>query len=386
MTHPAITTPERIAEFAWFCDLCGGDTEFLGVVDQTRRSNFEHCKNILLTAEQQGFSNILLPSSYVVGQDPITFAAAVSQLAKRINLLVAIRTGELHPPMLARSLATLDHLLEGRMTVNIINSDLPGWKEDPQLRYDRCAETIQVLKSAWTEDRIEVHGQVYDFDMMAAPSKSYQQNGGPLLYFGGLSDGAKEVCAQYCDVYLLWPDTEENLAFHINDMSKRAAKYGRTLDFGLRVHVIVRETETEALAYTQRLLSKLDDTEGQKLKSRTQDVKSYGVAMQERLREVSDEQGFAEPLLWTGINRARSGCGAAVVGTPSQHVEKFNRYLDMGFRAFVLSGYPLIEECQQFGQLVLPHLPNVTLSQYHHRTPSSTPVTPLTTGVILAGQ
>jgi alkanesulfonate monooxygenase len=381
-----IRTEDRVAEFSWFCDLCGGDTAYLGVVDQERRSNFAHCKDILLTAEKNGFSNILLPTSYVVGQDPIAFASAISQHAQRMNLLVAIRTGELHPPMLARSIATLDHLLEGRLTVNIINSDLPGQKEDPQLRYDRCAETIQVLKQSWNEDRVQVHGNVYNLDMISAPSKAYQQNGGPLLYFGGLSDGAKEVCAEHCDVYLIWPDTEANLAFHLNDMQERAAKYGRKIDFGLRIHVIVRETEEEALEYTQTLMSKLDDAEGQKLKDRTQDVKSYGVAMQEALRAGSDENGFAEPHLWTGINRARSGCGAALVGTPEQLIAKFQRYMDMGFRAFVLSGYPLIDECNKFGELVLPHLPNVTLSKVQERTPTETPVTPLTTGMIVAGQ
>lgn len=381
-----IRTQEKVAEFAWFCDLCGGDTEYLGVVDQERRSNFAHCKDIVLKAEEMGFSNILLPNSYVVGQDPISFASAISQHAKRINLLVAIRTGELHPPMLARSLATLDHLLEGRMTINIINSDLPGLKEDPNLRYKRCAETIQVLKQSWTQDRIQVNGEVYQLDMISAPSKSYQQHGGPLLYFGGLSDGAKEVCAEHCDVYLIWPDTEGNLAFHLNDMQERAAKYGRTIDFGLRIHVIVRPTEAEAKAYAKHLMSKLDDAEGQKLKNRTQDVKSYGVAMQEALRAGADNEGYAEPLLWTGINRARSGCGAALVGNPEQIIEKLQRYMDMGFRAFVLSGYPLIEECDYFGKLVLPHLPNVKLSENYGRTPQEIPVTPLTTGLVMTGQ
>jgi alkanesulfonate monooxygenase len=381
-----IKTTERVAEFAWFCDLCGGDTEYLGVVDQARRSNFQHCKDILLTAEAAGFSNILLPNSYVVGQDPIAFAAAISQHAQRINLLVALRTGELHPPMLARALATLDHLLEGRMTVNIINSDLPGLKEDPQLRYDRCAETIQVLRQSWTEERIQIQGKVYHFDLISAPSKPYQQNGGPLLYFGGLSDGAKEVCAEHCDVYLIWPDTESNLAFHLEDMQQRAARYGRTIDFGLRIHVIVRETEEEARNYTHRLMSKLEDAEGQKLKNRTQDGQSYGVAMQESLRAGADEEGYAEPNLWTGINRARSGCGAALVGTPEQIIAKIQRYMDMGFRAFVFSGYPLIEECKKFGALVLPHLPNVKLSEHYGRTPKATPVTPLTTAPIIAGQ
>ena len=131
----------------------------------SRRSNFAHCSDIITTADKLGFKNILLPTSYVVGQEVLPFAAAMAPKTKNINMLAAIRTGEIHPPMLARHLATLDHILEGRLTVNIINSDLPGLKEDHELRYKRCEEVIQILKQAWTQDRIEHQGEVYQFSM-----------------------------------------------------------------------------------------------------------------------------------------------------------------------------------------------------------------------------
>lgn len=382
LTSVPVRTPQRVVEVSWFDDLCSGDTAYLGVLDGKRRSNYEHCRKILLTAEKMGYRNILLPSSYIVGQDPLLFAAALAPQTSKINLLVAIRCGEVHPPMLARAISTLDHLLEGRLTINIINSELPGVKEDGALRYQRCAETIEVLKQAWTGDRIQWNGELYQFDLPADPARPYQQNGGPLLYFGGIADGAREVCARYCDVFLMWPETEESLYATMQDVSSRAARHGRTIDFGLRVHVIVRETEAEARAYTKKIMSKLDAAQGLTLKHRAQDAKSLGVVRQDVLREQSDADGFVEPLLWTGIGRARSGCGAALVGDPDQIVAQLNRYMDMGIRSFILSGYPLLDECKLFAKYVLPRLPNVSLPRHQGRTPSATPVTPLTTAVL----
>lgn len=379
-------TEKRVCEVAWFDDLCGGDTAFLGTIDPERRSNYAHCGDIIKTADRMGFQNILLPTSYVVGQEVIPFASAMAPQVDNISMLAAIRTGEIHPPMLARHLATLDHILEGRLTVNIINSDLPGLKEDHEFRYKRCEEVIEILKQAWTQDRIEFEGEVYGkISMNADPVKPYQQNGGPMLYFGGISPGSKEVCAKYCDVFLMWPEPEENIYATMQDLSDRAARHGRTIDFGLRVHVIVRETEEEARAYTKTLMSKFDAEVGAHLKNRTQDAQSAGVLRQDELRKQADPDDFIEPMLWTGIGRARSGCGGALVGTPDQIIQKLNRYMDMGIRAFILSGYPLIEECELFGKHVLPHLPNVKLSVEQGRTPTQTPVTPLTTGNLRVG-
>lgn len=375
-----VRTEKRVCEIAWFDDLCGGDTAFLGNVDPERRSNYAHCADIMKTADRMGFNNILLPTSYITGQEVLPFAGAMAPQTKNINMLTALRTGEIHPPMLARHISTLDHMLEGRLTINIINSNLPGLQEDSELRYKRCEEVIEILKQAWTQDEIDFNGEIYQYKMPAHPVKPYQQNGGPLLYFGGISPGSKEVCAKHCDVFLMWPETEDRIYATMQDMSARAAAHGRKIDFGLRVHVIVRETEEEARQYTKTLMSKFDAEMGQKLKHRAQDSKSAGVLRQDELREQADPDDFIEPMLWTGIGRARSGCGAALVGTPDQIIEKLNRYMDMGVRAFILSGYPLVEECEWFGKLVLPRMPTVQLSVEQGRTPSSTPVTPLTTG------
>ncbi|MGF7213949.1 alkanesulfonate monooxygenase [Spirosoma lacussanchae] len=364
-----IRTADRICEVAWFSDLCGEDTEFLSVRDPAR-ATFAHCRDIALAAERLGFSNLLLPTSYMPGQEVVPFAAGVAPDLQRINLLTAIRCGEMHPPMLARTLASLDHMLNGRLTINIINSDLPGYQEDAELRYQRCAETIQILRQAWTADRIEHDGPVYGkLSLSTDPIRPHQQNGGPLLYFGGTSDGAREVCAQYCDVFLMWPEKEESLYANMQDVSQRAARYGRQVDFGLRVHVIVRETEAEARAWSRHIMSKFDPVRGAAMKNASQSSWSLGVRRQNELRTEADAEGFVEPLLWTDIGKARSGAGGALVGSAEQIIDKLNRYMDMGMRAFILSGYPLLDEADYVARLVLPYLPNATLSRLQGRLP-----------------
>jgi alkanesulfonate monooxygenase len=280
--------------------------------------------------------------------------------------------------MLARAIASLDHMLQGRLTINIISSDMPGTKLDSPQRYQRSREVIQILKQAWTQDRIEFQGDFYEFDLPTEAVKPYQQNGGPLLYFGGISDDARALCAECCDVFLMWPETEDRLAETMRDMSKRAAGYGRSIDFGLRIHMIVRETEAEARKAAQRLVSRLDDDVGRQIKHRSQDASSAGVLRQDALRDSADEEGFIEPLVWSGIGRARSGCGSAIVGDPDQVCAKLQRYIDMGMRAFIFSGYPHKDECELFAKHVLPRLKTCCLARQQRRLVPH-PVTPLTT-------
>jgi alkanesulfonate monooxygenase len=369
------------AEVAWFAPICSDDYEFLGVPENHLKSSFDHTSNILLNADKLGYRNILCPSSYQVGQDSLTFAAAVAPQTQNINLLVAVRCGEIHPPMLARTIATLDHILQGRLTVNIISSDMPGETLDSKSRYQRSREVIEILKQAWTQDHIDFEGEFYKLHLSTTdPVKPYQQNGGPLLYFGGYSPDGKDLCAEHCDVYLMWPDTEENLQGHMADLTERSARYGRKLDYGLRVHMIVRETEAEARAAAERLVSKLDDVFGAEIRNRAQDAKTLGVALQAEARERADSEGYVEPHLWTGIGRARSGCGAALVGDPDQILAKIRRYMDMGIRAFIFSGYPHLDECKLFAEYVLPHLETVSLPQALGRIPAEAPLTPLAAG------
>ncbi len=379
ITTVPINTIQRVAEISWFNDIIGGDTAYLGVLDNERRSSFEHCKDITLKADSLGYNKILLPTAYTVGQEVLTFASGVAPFVKDINLITAIRTGEYHPPMLARSLAGLDHMLKGKLTINIINSDLPGLREDPELRYLRCAENIEILKQAWTQDEIDFQGELYKFKMKADPVKPYQQNGGPMLYFGGTSEGAREVCAKYCDTFLMWPETEEAMYETMQDMSRRAAKYGRKLDFGLRTHVIVRETEDLAKAQAKVLLSHFNEQRAAEIRARGEDSRSYGVLRQDEMRKHADAEGFIEPHLWTTFGKVFSGCGGGLVGDPDQILNKLNRYMDMGIRSFIFSGFPLIEESEIFAQHILNKLPRVSLSELHGRIPQQTPITPLTT-------
>ena len=368
-------------EISWFAPLCNGDDDFLGNRNPNYKSNWYNTKNIVEAADKLGYKNILCPSSYQVGQDTLTFIAGMAPLTKKINFLAAIRCGEIHPPMLARTIATLDHMLEGRLTLNIISSNLPGTELDSTERYLRSKEVIEILKQCWTKNRLGFNGKYYQFNLPTQPVKVYQQNGGPLLYFGGYSEAGMELCAEHCDVYLMWPDTENKLVELMKNISKKAKKYNRTVQFGLRVHVIVRETEEEARSYADNLISKLDLSLGENIRNRSQDAKSLGVARQTELREKSDEKFFVEPNLWTGIGLARSGCGAAIVGNPDQVITKINKYQKMGIRSFIFSGYPHLQECKIFAKLVLPKINTVTLAEAFGRVPKSTPESPLGNGL-----
>ena len=342
-------------EVSWFSALCDDDYEFLGVPDPRLRSSWEHCRDIVLQAEAGGFDNILLPSGYELGIDTTAFAAAIAPHLKRMRLLVAVRIGEMWPPQLARQLATLDQILGGRLTVNIISSDMPGEQMPSGPRYGRTVEGMQILRTLLDGRPLDHEGE--HWKLRVAPPRIATVSGrAPLFYFGGLSEDAREAAARGCDVFLMWPDRREVVAGVIADMTARAARHGRTLKFGYRAHVVVRATEAEARAAAERLLSRLDPDEGAAIRARSLDSASVGVAAQAALRESAGEDGYAEPFLWTGIGRARSGCGAAIVGDPDQVLAKINDYRDMGIEAFILSGYPHAAEADLFARHVLPRL------------------------------
>ena len=381
MTVVPVTSADIDAlEVSWFSALCSDDYAYLGVPDGALRSSWQHCSDIVKEAERQGFGNILCPSSYQVGQDTLSFVAGCAPITDRINMLAAVRCGEMQPIMLARTIATLDHMLQGRLTVNIISSDFPGEKADSSFRYQRSREVVEILKQAWTQDEINYHGQVYDFaNLSTAPAQPYQ-TGGPLLYFGGYSPAALDLCGQHCDVYLMWPEPKATIAERMQAANEQAQRYGRTLDYGLRVHMIVRDTEAEAREYAEHLVSKLDDEYGRVIRDRAQDSISLGVGHQARARELADQFGYIEPHLWTGVGRARSGCGAALVGSTDQVMSEIEAYQKMGIRAFIFSGYPHLDECQSFGQRVLPQLKTCSLPVAYGRVPGQTPLTPLGAG------
>ncbi len=342
-------------EISWFGALCDDDYEQLGVVQPALRSSWEHCSSIVRATEDAGFDNILLPSGYDLGIDTVSFASSIAPLTSRMKLLVAVRCGEVWVPQLARQLATLNQTLNGRLNINIISSEMPGESLNGPARYRRTTETMKALRTLMNGERLDVDGEFLKLHL-DAPRICTETAPGPPFYFGGLSDEARETAAQDADVYLMWPDTEDEIAATMADVSQRATNYGRTMKFGYRVHVVVRDTEREAYAAAAHLISAVDSETGDAIRARSLDSTSIGVRRQAELREAAGTDGFIEDNLWTGIGKARSGCGAAIVGTPTQVAEKIRRYHAMGIEAFILSGYPHLNEAQRFASTVLPLL------------------------------
>lgn len=309
----------------------------------------------MLQAETGGFDNILLPSGYALGIDTTAFAAGIAPLLRRIALLMAVRVGESWPPQLARQIATIDQMLGGRLRVNIISSEMPGETLGSAPRYARTVEAMHILRTLLNGQPLDHDGEFWK--LKVDPPRLRTVSGKvPLLYFGGLSPDARDAAAKGADVFLMWPDRQEAVAAIIADMTARAAAYGRTLKFGYRAHVVVRETEAEARTAADRLLSKLDAAEGAAIRAKSLDSQSAGVAAQAALRENAGDDGYAEANLWTGIGRARSGCGAAIVGDPDQVLAKLDAYRAMGIEAFILSGYPHAAEADLFARHVLPKI------------------------------
>ena len=342
-------------EIGWFAALCDDDYEFLGVPDPALAASWEHCRDIVMQADSGGFDNVLLPSGYALGIDTTAFAAAIATLVKRIQLLLAVRIGETWPPQLARQIATIDRMLGGRLTINIISSDMPGEVLPSVPRYRRTIEGMQILKTLLNGEPLDFDGEFWKLKL-DPPRIGMVSGKAPPFYFGGLSPDAREAAARGCDVFLMWPDKAEVVEAIIADMRERAVRHGRSLRFGYRAHVIVRDTEQEARTAAERLLSKLDASLGAAIRAKSLDTNSAGVAAQSALREGAADDGYAEANLWTGVGRARSGCGAAIVGDPDQVLAKLESYRAMGIESFILSGYPHAAEADLFARHVLPRL------------------------------
>lgn len=346
-------TNARGFDVAWFGALCDDDAEYLGVAAPDLLSSWQHCSDLVGVVDRLAFDSVLLPSGYELGIDTVSFAAAMAPSLANLAPLVAVRCGEVWVPTLARQLATIDEILGGRLRINIISSDLPGQSIDSEPRYARTLAEMHALRSLMSGQAADVPGA----SSPVQPSRILRNRAAaPPLYFGGLSEAAREVAAEAADVYLMWPDTVDGAASIVADMRMRAAKHGRELRFGYRTHIVVRETEDEARQAASLLVSRLDPEEGAAIRSRSLDAASFGVGQQQDLRSRADDEGYVSRHLWTGIGRARSGCGAAIVGDPQQVADELRAYAEIGMDTFILSGYPHRQEAERFAELVLPLL------------------------------
>jgi len=347
---------EMTIDFGWFLPTMG-DAEVIG--PPTREATADYLVEVARAAEDAGFSFALVPVGTTC-HDAWLSSSIVAGRTEKLKFLVAMRPGFVAPTVAAKMSNTFDQLTQGRVLINVVTGGFPaelaadGDFTDHDERYARTQEFMQVVRKAWAEPRRWDHeGKYYRVEGGNVFPKPYQQPY-PPLYFGGASEAAKVVGAEVTDVYLLWGEPLPMVRERIADMRERASAVGRSLRFGLRIHVVVRETEDEAKEAAEALIAQIPESFQGMMEKHHSGGDSEGEKRQRELVAANDDQWLA-PNLWAGIGKARLGVGTALVGSGENVARRLQEYVDEGIDTFILSGYPHREEAQRFGTYVMPH-------------------------------
>jgi alkanesulfonate monooxygenase len=348
-----------------------GDSRYLGTALGARTTSHDYFKQVAIAADSLGYEGVLLPTGRSC-EDSWVVAASLIPVTQRLKFLIALRPGLVQPSQSARMAATFDRMSNGRLLVNLVTGgDGPELEGDGLFlshaqRYEQSTEFLtiwrELLARSHAEDSVDFEGRhlsVKGGKVLYPPvNKPY-----PPVFFGGSSEEAHELAAQQLDTYLTWGEPPEAVAAKVADIRQRAAKYGRTLAFGIRLHVIVRETEDEAWRAAGELVSHLDEKVVAAAQARFAQMDSVGQRrMAElhkgRFNKANIREGLeVAPNLWAGVGLVRGGAGTALVGNPQQVADRLKEYAALGLEYFILSGYPHLEEAYRFAELVFPLLP-----------------------------
>ncbi|MBK4992275.1 FMNH2-dependent alkanesulfonate monooxygenase [Pseudomonas sp. S37] len=344
----------------WFLPT-SGDTRYLGKSDSGRAASNAYMRQIAVAAENLGYDGLLIPTGSSC-LDPWVTAASLIPVTQRIKLLVALRTSLGNPTASARQAATLDEATGGRLLLNVVpGGDATELAADGVfLAHDERYEAADEFLEVW---RRVLQGEKVDFDGRHLKVKGAQnffppvQKPHPPLYFGGSSAAAHELAAKHVDAYLTWGEPPAAVAEKIADVRERAKKHGRTVRFGVRLHVIVRETNDKAWAAAEELISHLDDETIAAAQANYAGMDSVGQRRMAELHGGHRDKLEVAPNLWAGVGLVRGGAGTALVGDAQTVAQRLQEYMALGVDSFVLSGYPHLEEAYRFAELVFPLLP-----------------------------
>ncbi len=374
-----------------------GDSRYLGTAQGARQLSHDYLQQVAVAADSLGYEGVLIPTGRSC-EDPWVVASSLIAVTKKLKFLVAVRPGLHQPALAARMAATFDRLSGGRLLINLVTGgdqtelEGDGVFLDHAMRYEQSAEFIRI----WREILARSHsGESFDYDGQHLSVKGAKllfpplQQPHPPVYFGGSSDAAHDLAAEQVETYLTWGEPPAEVAKKVADVRARAAKHGRTVKFGIRLHVIVRETEGQAWQAAEELISHVDDvtvaraqavfarmdSEGQRRMARLHagarnkaPTLGTGVSSLPPEGAQSPRGGpsaigrtraylVISPNHWAGVGLVRGGAGTALVGDPQTVVTRIEEYAALGLDTFVLSGYPHLEEAYRFAELVFPLLP-----------------------------
>jgi alkanesulfonate monooxygenase len=347
-------------EVMWFIPT-HGDGRYLGTPHGARTVDLRYMQQIALSADSLGFSGVLLPTGRSC-EDAWIVAAALIPITQRLRFLVAVRPGVVAPTTAARMTATLDRLSGGRVLLNIVTGGDPGESEgdgiflDHDARYAATREFLSVYRRVLAGEAVDFEGthvHVRGAKILYPPV----QRPYPPMYLGGSSSAAHEIAAREIDVYLSWGEPPDAVAAKIEDVRARAAKLGRTVRFGLRVHVIVRESERAAWAAADELIAHLDEASIAAAQQAFAQFESEGQRRMAALHGGRRDRLEVSPNLWAGVGLVRGGAGTALVGDANTVATRLLEYAALGIDTFILSGYPHLEEAHRVAELLLPRLP-----------------------------
>jgi alkanesulfonate monooxygenase len=351
--------PEKI-NVLWFIPTFG-DSRYLGSTTGAREADFSYLKQIAQAADSLGYYGALLPTGRSC-EDSWIIASSLAPLTAKLKFLVAVRPGLQSPTVAARMTATLDRISNGRLLINVVTGGDPvenrgdGLFVSHKERYDLTREFLDVYRAVLSGEAVNYKGthiQVEDARLTYPPVQSPY----PPLYFGGSSDAAHDVAATSIDKYLTWGEPPADVAEKIKGVREAARARGRNVTFGIRLHVIVRETNEEAWKAADKLIENLSDetiASAQQVFSR---MDSVGQNRMTRLHGGRRDRLEVSPNLWAGVGLVRGGAGTALVGDPDTVAERIDEYRRIGIDSFILSGYPHLEESYRVAELLLPKLP-----------------------------
>lgn len=338
-----------------------GDGRYLGTAVGGRALTADYLRQLAGAIDQLGYAGALLPTGKSCEDAWIT-AASLIAVTKRMKFLVAIRPGISSPGMAARMAATFDRLSGGRLLVNVVTGGDPtelagdGLHLNKQERYELTDEFLTVWRRVMQQERVDFEGQhltVTGAKLLFPPV----QDPYPPLYFGGSSPIAKEIAAKHVDLYLTWGEPPAQVAEKIAEVRQLAEAQGRTVRFGIRLHVIVRETTAQAWDAANDLIRYLDDDTIAAAQKALSNADSEGQRRMVALHGGRRDQLEISPNLWAGVGLVRGGAGTALVGDPDTVAQRMQEYIDLGIDTFIFSGYPHLEEAYRFAELVFPKLP-----------------------------